>query len=216
MSPARMRSSKSAGAAVSVTCWRSRNATSAGACSRPATGSCRSRAFSAWFAARFSTSSIRIGPAPMAVTNVTSIVRRSRNVSTISLRAIVAMRARAAPMPVVAALMPPALRRCRAACTNASSSDGAPACAISSGAVPAAATLPWPRMTMRSHSAETSCITCDENSRHLPPAASPRSSSRSARVLMMSRPLVGSSSRITAGSWTSARAIATFIRSPCE
>ncbi len=46
--------------------------------------------------------------------------------------------------------------------------------------------------------------------------ATARNCSRSARTLMMSRPLVGSSSRIVDGSWTSARAIATFIFSPCE
>ena len=33
---------------------------------------------------------------------------------------------------------------------------------------PCATTRPWPRMTMRSHSAATSCITCELNSRHLP------------------------------------------------
>ena len=35
-------------------------------------------------------------------------------------------------------------------------------------AVPCATTRPWPRMTMRSHRAPTSCITCELKSRHLP------------------------------------------------
>ena len=43
---------------------------------------------------------------------------------------------------------------------------------------PAATTRPCARTTMRSHSAATSCITCDENSRHLPCARSARNSSR--------------------------------------
>ncbi len=51
---------------------------------------------------------------------------------------------------------------------------------------------------------------------HLPASRSRRISSRNARVALTSSPLVGSSSMRFCGSCTSARAIATFIRSPCE
>jgi len=78
-----------------------------------------------------------------------------------------------------------------------------------------ATTRPWPRMTMRSHSAVTSCITWEENRRHLPCARRLRSMSRSARVLMMSSPLVGSSSSMCRGRGP-ARGDRNLHRSPCE
>ena len=62
--------------------------------------------------------------------------------------------------------------------------------------------------TIESQSADTSCITWLENSTHRPCSRSRRTMSRTARVLITSRPLVGSSSSTFDGSWTSARAIA--------
>ena len=63
------------------------------------------------------------------------------------------------------------------------------------------------RSTMtESQSADTSCITWLENSTQRPSPRSRRMISRTARVLITSRPLVGSSSRTFCGSWTSARA----------
>jgi hypothetical protein len=71
-------------------------------------------------------------------------------------------------------------------------------------------------MTISSHSAETSCITWLEKRTHLPASRSRRITSRSLRVVITSRPLVGSSSMTLGGSCTSVRAMATFIFSPCE
>ena len=52
--------------------------------------------------------------------------------------------------------------------------------------------------------------------RSAPRPRSRRTMVRTARVLMTSSPLVGSSSSTFCGSWTSARARATLVRSPCE
>ncbi len=77
-------------------------------------------------------------------------------------------------------------------------------------------TRPAAMITSSSTSASTSCITWLDSSTQRPCARSSRSQSRRCRVAMTSRPLVGSSSSRCCGSCTSARASATFVRSPCE
>ena len=69
---------------------------------------------------------------------------------------------------------------------------------------------------MVSQSADTSCITWLENSTVWPSLFRRRMISRTARVLITSRPLVGSSSSTFFGLWTIARASAVLVRSPCE
>ena len=59
----------------------------------PTTGSASSRTLSVCRAIRFSTSNISTGPATIAVTSVTSMVRRSRTMSAISFLATTPMRA---------------------------------------------------------------------------------------------------------------------------
>src|SRR5258706_2158068 len=103
-----------------------------------------------------------------------------------------------------------------ARCTKASSRSARPLEASSSADVPCATTDPLPMITIASHNAETSCMTWLEKRTHLPASRSLRTTSRRLRVVMTSRPLVGSSSRTLGGSCTRARAIATFILSPCE
>ena len=76
---------------------------------------------------------------------------------------------------------------------------------------------PCATTTTLSHSRSTSCMMWVEKTMHLPPPAGVRSQrrlSRRARVASTSRPLVGSSSTMLAGSCTSARASAVFMRSP--
>ena len=82
--------------------------------------------------------------------------------------------------------------------------------------VPAATTRPLSTITTSSQSAATSCMTWLENRMQCPMPRSFRISARRARVAMTSRPLVGSSSSRFFGACTSARASATFTRSPCE
>ena len=62
--------------------------------------------------------------------------------------------------------------------------------------------------TIESQSADTSCMTWLENSTQRPSSRSRRMIARTARVLITSRPLVGSSSSTFCGSCTSARASA--------
>src|SRR5688572_30401018 len=88
-------------------------------------------------------------------------------------------------------------------------------CASSAG-LPVSVTLPAAMMTSSSTSASTSCITWLDSSTQRPWPRSSRSQSRRCRVAITSRPFVGSSSKRCCGSWTSARASAIFVRSPCE
>src|SRR5438045_5046288 len=76
--------------------------------------------------------------------------------------------------------------------TNASSSDVCPLTRSISSGVPSATMRPCPMITIRSHSAATSCMMWLEKSTHFPAARKPRISSRIARVAITSRPLVGS------------------------
>src|SRR5690606_28318786 len=81
------------------------------------------------------------------------------------------------------------------ALTKASSRLVSPNRSRSSSAVPEATTWPLAMMTMRSHSAATSCMMWLEKITQRPSARSWRRNSRIARVVMTSRPLVGSSRR---------------------
>jgi hypothetical protein len=81
---------------------------------------------------------------------------------------------------------------------------------------PWATTTPRAMMRISSQSAETSCMTWLEKRTHLPSSLRRRITSRRFRVVMTSRPLVGSSSTTLGGSCTRMRAMATFMRSPCE
>ena len=136
-SPARTCASKSAGAGLITTCWRSRKAISAGARSAPATGRSSSRDLSDWLATRLRISTRKSGPEERGQQRHER-VRRSRRVSTISLRATVATREsdesdrrRDGHATLTAALARnPATRRTRPRAT------GAPDCATSSAAVP--------------------------------------------------------------------------------
>jgi len=103
-----------------------------------------------------------------------------------------------------------------ASATKASSSVAVPASARSSAAPPCATERPCATTTMSSHTCSTSCMMCVENRMQRPSSRSCASSLRSARVDITSSPLVGSSRIRCCGSWISARASATFIRSPLE
>src|SRR5690606_10709983 len=82
--------------------------------------------------------------------------------------------------------------------------------------LPCSATCPDAMMTISSQSAATSCMTWLENRTHFPRWRSSRTRSRSARVAITSRPLLGSSRITFCGSCTSARPSATLVRWPCE
>src|SRR5690625_1045655 len=84
--------------------------------------------------------------------------------------------------------------------TNASSRMLLPLRASRSSAVPSAATRPSEIMTMRSHRAATSCMMWVERTTQRPCWRSCLRNSLSARVVITSRPLVGSSSRMVRGS----------------
>src|SRR5690606_1925254 len=100
--------------------------------------------------------------------------------------------------------------------TNASSRLSRPVCARSASALPSATTRPCAITTMRSHSAATSCMMWLEKITQRPSLRSSRRKSRKPRVVITSRPLVGSSRITLRGSWTSARAIAVLVRWPWE
>src|SRR5262249_6056336 len=85
---------------------------------------------------------------------------------------------------------------CPAKATNASSSEDLPVRVSRSSGVPSAATRPLATTMMRSQSADTSCMMWLENSTQQPSARRRRMRSRIVRVLITSRPLVGSSSRM--------------------
>jgi hypothetical protein len=101
--------------------------------------------------------------------------------------------------------------------TKASSKSRSSVSASSSGTVPVATVRPWATTTTLSQRRSTSCMMWVEKTMHLAPPSGERSQrrlSRKARVARTSRPLVGSSRTMLAGSWTSARTSAVFIRSP--
>src|SRR5690606_13602439 len=100
--------------------------------------------------------------------------------------------------------------------TNASSRLSWPVCARSASALPSATTRPCAITTMRSQSAATSCMMWLEKITQRPSPRSWRRKSRSPRVVITSRPLVGSSRITLRGSCTNARAIAVLVRCPCE
>ena len=100
--------------------------------------------------------------------------------------------------------------------TNASSRLVQPVAARSSSGVPSAATRPRAMTTIRSQSCATSCMMWLDSSTQRPSSRSASRNPRSDRVVMTSRPLVGSSSSTLRGSCTSARAIAVLVRWPCE
>ena len=153
----------------------------------------------------------KIGPASAALASVTSIVRRSRSVSTISFAATVRMRLThrsAYSGKTFAGAKQP---------TNASSSVVAPdyatqfrgrACRDDAAAAEDHDAVAERRDLLHHVRAEQQALALRREA--------PSSCSRRPRTLMMSSPFVGSSSRIVSGSCTSARAIAVFIRSPCE
>src|SRR3546814_1057126 len=86
--------------------------------------------------------------------------------------------------------------------TKASSRLSWPVCARSSSAVPCAATRPLAITTMRSHSAATSCMMWLEKITQRPSARRSLRKPRSPRVVITSRPLVGSSRITLRGSCT--------------
>ncbi|EAU64292.1 200 kDa antigen p200, putative [Stigmatella aurantiaca DW4/3-1] len=86
---------------------------------------------------------------------------------------------------------------------KASSRLSLPVRARSSSGVPSATTRPRATTTMRSHRAVTSCITWLEKSTQCPSALRRRMMVRTARVLITSRPLVGSSRSTLRGPCTS-------------
>src|SRR5581483_1299110 len=100
--------------------------------------------------------------------------------------------------------------------TKASSRLISPVCARSASGVSSATTRPRAITTMRSHSAATSCMMWLENSTQRPSAFMLFRNARIERVLITSRPLVGSSRITFFGSCTSARAMAVLTRCPCE
>ena len=168
---------------------------------RPTTGSLSSRARSAWLAIRLKISTRKIGPAAIADSSVTSTVRRSRDASTQLLardcatmrceraRARAALRAHAAsPSPLPSSVDERVLER-RGARLRDELAGGAlrddAAVREDHDAVAQRGDL---LHDVRSRTAGT----CRRR-------AARASCSRSARTLMMSRPLVGSSSRIVGG-----------------
>ena len=199
--------SGSSGAATTRTSWVPSHATRFGACSAPITGSSSvDSSFSTWRWVPSALMPARIsGTASGITTSATTTMRRSRNASSSSLRSTThhALTRRAPPPS-----RSPARRRPRG--------SARPVCARSSSGVPSATTRPRAITTMRSQSAATSCMTWLENSTQRPSARSSCRKRRSERVVITSRPLVGSSSSTLRGSCTSARAIAVLVRCPCE
>ena len=105
------------------------------------------------------------------------------------------------------ALIPPPPVRARSGPRRHLRGPACPVCSRSASGLPEATMRPRAITMMVSQSAETSCMTWLENTTVRPSARSRRMISRTARVLITSRPLVGSSSSTLRGSCTRARAM---------
>ena len=169
---------------------------------RRTTSRCSARASSEATSAEIATSTS--GPISTDETSTVSSVRRSRSASISSLRSTTTTgcerrswrprrRRVAGERELDEGLLEVASRRCARAARRR---------------VPSATVRPCATTTTLSHSRSTSCMMCVEKTMHLAPPAGVRSQrrlSRRARVASTSRPLVGSSRTMLAGSCTSAR-----------